>query len=264
MTNLIGLSGHMQSGKDLTAKIIQYFTSDLYKKNNFTFEQFSIITGNDSWNYCCNWQNKKFADALKDIVCLLIGCTREQLEDTEFKEKELGKEWWYYKLSIHNDIGGIKTQLKPYIGYAEYSDPKHLKELGLEECIVEVIKITPRLLLQLLGTECSRQIIHPNIWINALMSKYMIPEYYNNGELRRHVPQKWIVSDVRFKNECKAIKDRNGILIKINRDTGIKSIHQSETELDSYTDWDYIIDNNGSIENLIEQVKQILLKEEII
>lgn len=28
---------------------------------------------------------KKFADKLKDIVCILIGCTREQLEDSKFK-----------------------------------------------------------------------------------------------------------------------------------------------------------------------------------
>lgn len=54
------------------------------------------------------------------------------------------------------------------------------------------------------------------------------------------------------------------ILIKINRDTGIQSTHQSEIELDSYTDWDYEINNNGSIEDLIKQVKDVLLKEEII
>ena len=33
-----------------------------------------------------NSEIKKFADKLKDIVCLLIGCTREQLEDQEFKK----------------------------------------------------------------------------------------------------------------------------------------------------------------------------------
>jgi hypothetical protein len=30
-----------------------------------------------------------FADKLKDITCVLSGCTREQLEDYDFKEKEL-------------------------------------------------------------------------------------------------------------------------------------------------------------------------------
>ena len=45
-----------------------------------------------------NYQIKKFADKLKDIACLLIGCTREQLEDREFKEKELGEEWVAYKV----------------------------------------------------------------------------------------------------------------------------------------------------------------------
>ena len=32
---------------------------------------------------------KKFADKLKDIVCLLLGCTREQLEDRGIKSLSL-------------------------------------------------------------------------------------------------------------------------------------------------------------------------------
>ncbi len=39
--------------------------------------------------------------------------------------------------------------------------------------------------------------------------------------------------------------------------------HESETALDNYNDWDYVIDNNGTIEDLIEKVKQILIKEKI-
>ena len=40
--------------------------------------------------------------------------------------------------------------------------------------------------------------------------------------------------------------------------------HFSETALDSYQDWDYVIDNNGTIEDLIEQVKQILITEGLL
>ena len=235
MTNLIGLGYKQRVGKDLTAKIIQYLTSDP-KVGFLEWEKFPHVR-------MCEWQNKKFADTLKDIVCLLTGCTKEQLEDAKFKEKELGEEWWYYKGEV-----GIYPYDTPY---------EANKKLPL-------IKPTFRMLLQQIGTDLFRNKLHPQIWVNALMGKYMIPEYYSNNELRRHVPQKWIISDVRFNNEAKAIKDRGGILIKINRNTGIQSTHLSETELDSYTDWNYEIDNNGSITDLINQVKQILLKEKII
>jgi len=42
-----------------------------------------------------------------------------------------------------------------------------------------------------------------------------------------------------------------------------KSKHPSETALDTAT-FDYIIDNNGTIEELIIKVKKILIKERII
>ena len=121
---------------------------------------------------------------------------------------------------------------------------------------------TYRELLQYLGTELLRNQLHKNVWINSLFSKYKPTPTFEYSSIVEF--PNWIISDVRFKNECKAIKDRNGILIKINRDIGIQSTHQSEIELDSYTDWDYEINNNGSIEDLIKQVKDILLKEEII
>ena len=104
----------------------------------------------------------------------------------------------------------------------------------------------------------------------------------------------WIITDVRFPNEVAAVKAKSGINIRINRYP--KSImsckpgenpkeiifnesnkshidlykgeclrqHESETALDNYNDWDYIIENNGTIEDLIKKVKEILIKEKII
>lgn len=90
------------------------------------------------------------------------------------------------------------------------------------------------------------------------------PEKYNNGY------PNWVITDVRFPNEAEAIKEHNGITIRINRGlverTG-KMIqgpeHISETALDD-AKFDYVIENNGTIEELIEQVKKILIKEKII
>ena len=46
-----------------------------------------------SLNNSITFKNVKFADKLKDCVCILLGCTRSQLEDREFKESYLSSEW---------------------------------------------------------------------------------------------------------------------------------------------------------------------------
>ena len=186
-------------------------SSEDYKNGNYSYASFLVDRNS-------KYQIKKYADKLKDIVCLLIGCTREQLEDREFKEKELGEEWWYYK-------GEQTNRLFPY--NTPYEANKKLP----------LIKLTPRLLLQLLGTECGREIIHPNIWVNALFSKYEGKDYikYNGIKYYCNIEEdflskgvenfklikpssNWIITDVRFPDEVKAIQDRGGIVIRLERD----------------------------------------------
>ena len=387
---IIGISGKVGSGKDLVGKIIQYLTAEDVSRSCYA----NLMTNKsiDGYNNS-NWKIVKFADKLKDIICILIGCTREQLEDREFKEKELGEEWWFYKGEV-----GIYPYNTPY---------EANKKLPL-------IKYTPRKLLQDIGTDLFRNQLHPNIWVNSLMSDYKpsldstteenkrllsiwknmntrctnpnyekyhkyggrginihkewkdfevfkvwaltngytnnltldrkdtdgsyepsncrfatsslqafnknsydggtsnikgvnlysstgkwqaqiqskgIKQnlgYYDTEELakqaylkeynkilfeleqetkllqRKNYPM-WIITDCRFKNELQAIKDRDGIVIRVNRNNSLfKSvIHESETALDN-AKFDYIIDNNGTIEELIEKVKEILIKEKIL
>lgn len=242
---IIGISGKIGSGKDTVGKIIQYLkVESLYhSKLDFTCEQY---LANEKLTYLkenfagdskhtinskTNWKIKKFADKLKDIVCLLIGCTREQLEDQEFKQTELGKEWWYYF-----DDTKIK---KPFIGNS-IKDGDYL------------VKLTPRSILQLLGTEAGRSIIHPNIWINSLFSDY------------KDCTSNWIITDTRFPNEADSIKNRDGILIRINRENNNTDTHLSETSLDNYENWDYTINNNRTIQDLINKVEDILIKENLL
>ena len=65
----------------------------------------------------------------------------------------------------------------------------------------------------------------------------------------------YIIADVRYPNEVKAIKERNGILIRIDRKGAGAGNHSSETALDDYKEWDVHIENNGSIEDLFEAMK---------
>lgn len=66
----------------------------------------------------------------------------------------------------------------------------------------------------------------------------------------------WIISDLRFINEAKAIKDRNGIILEVIRNqesSNSKSEHQSEVEQLSIIP-DFIIYNNGTIDELYANV----------
>lgn len=277
---LVGISGKIGSGKDTVGKIIQFLTTNdeemlkwFEKEPNKALNEW-----NGNFNNLGKWDVKKFADTLKDIVCMLIGCTREQLEDQEFKNKELGPEWWYYKTPKGN------------ISYEEY---EKLRPLVFMEWEVKLVKPTPRLLLQIIGTECIRDKVHPNAWVNALFADYRsngIAEKYlaSRGQLvLENIYPNWIITDMRFPNEMEAVKSRGGITIRVNRpeycpncpmedltsqdcgdcvvyqDEIYQGLHESETALDN-AKFDYTIENNGTIEELMEKVRQILIKEKII
>jgi len=100
--------------------------------------------------------------------------------------------------------------------------------------------------LQLLGTNAIRDNLHKNTWVNALMADYS--EQSN-----------WIITDCRFPNELIEVKKRLGTSIRINRE-GIKPVnnHPSEVALDNY-EFDYIIENNGSLEDLDNHIKQHII-----
>jgi hypothetical protein len=290
---IIGIGYKSQVGKDVVGKIIQYLTA--YGATTFKFEDPKI-----NWNNYSNWQVHKFANALKDIVCILTGCSREQLEDNNFKNSYLGEEW--STLTKWNCPCNIILEAYEKDGKCSNCTESLSYEL-----------LTFRKLLQILGTDLLRSQLHSDTLVNALMCKYKAfpkgkaHDLKNFSELYSHPSCKscgkrytgykrqylckectendsiqtypsWCITDVRFPNECKVIKDREGILIKIERpciECGLKNghkmscshnriLHESETALDDYTDWDYIVKNDSTIEDLIEKIRDILIKEEII
>jgi hypothetical protein len=162
---------------------------------------------------------------------LLTGIPLVKFEDQEFKEQLMPLDW------VEQWVEGTTKYYK-------------------------LMKV--RDFLQRLGTEAVRDGLHKNAWVNALMSDYVInKEYWNDIANGRDIGDgypSWIITDCRFPNEFKAIKDKGGIVIRINRD-GIKPInaHPSEIALDDFN-FDYVIENNGSLEDLKESVNFILNK----
>jgi hypothetical protein len=106
--------------------------------------------------------------------------------------------------------------------------------------------MTVRDFLQRLGTDALRNNLHDNVWVNALMADY--DEEYSN----------WIITDTRFPNEAMAIKNKGGIIIRVDR-PGFEPInsHPSETGLDGWN-FDYKIQNLDDIFSLKQVVQQIL------
>lgn len=255
---IIGLAGKKGSGKDTVAKLIQILTmfpkmtdDTIIKslKKDFSNEPYEIV---------------RFADKLKDFVCSIIGCIREQLEDRDFKETELGEEWVYYKAYVPS-LTGI-DYIEIYGIFATESEALNIiNQLGYNRYKIIGKRHSPRTLMQMIGTEAGREIIHPNIWVNATMVDYKaksidIP-FGSGTRSEKHYP-KWIIPDVRFPNEVEAITKRNGLKFKVvNPNLEVTDEHESETALDNYNDYHGVIMNDSDYYNLINQVKTIILKD---
>jgi hypothetical protein len=95
---------------------------------------------------------------------------------------------------------------------------------------------------------------------NAFMEREGL---YLKEEENNLIYPSWCITDMRFPNEKEAVKEKGGITIKVVRPGTVIGNHPSETALDD-AEFDYEIINDGTIEDLIEKVKEILIKEQII
>jgi len=99
-----------------------------------------------------------------------------------------------------------------------------------------------RRLLQRLGTEAGRQTLYDTVWIDSAFDGV-------TGD-------KIAVTDPRFYNEFDAIRERDGIIWRIERPgVGPLNNHASETEATDYPHFTATILNDGSIEDLREKVR---------
>jgi hypothetical protein len=244
---IIAISGRINSGKDTVGLIIQYLTDELNKANPKEFTEWV-----DGGFHTSDWKIMKFAGKLKQIASILTGATLEQLEDQDFKKQLLGPEW---------------DQSNQYNG-------KECHECGsYGNTYVMSNNPTYRELLQVLGTEAMRNVLHENVWVNALMADYGKNVW--DPTPNDFIEPNWIITDMRFPNEMDAVKAKGGITIRVNgmyvrqgdgkatRTYSETGEHPSETALDNHK-FDYVIENNSDISALIEKVYKILVIEKII
>ncbi len=237
---IIGITGNIGSGKDTIAKMIQYYFAAKNLPSGFGIktmpEMDDFLICYDEWMFekrfkNNTWQIKKFAQKLKQCSALILGCSEQDFESEEFKNSILPDR---FQQTTQNDL---------------------FEESGLN-------KKTYRWFLQTFGTEVGRS-IQKDIWVNSLFSEYMAINVEKRADIGGAIDYSdcnfpnWIISDLRFLNEAKAIKDRNGIIIKVKRGLESTETHISEIELHKIIP-DYEINNNGNIEELYKSVSTIL------
>ena len=183
------------------------------------------------------FRRDSFANTLKDAVSAVFGWDRVLLEGRTKEAREWREhrdEWWSNRLGMN---------------------------------------ITPRWILQYWGTDVCRVAFHDDIWIASLENKM------------RKTSDNIVISDVRFPNEITAIHNAGGIVIRIKRGedpewfdaaasvnkgpNGNSSWSLSKIKLEqlkihaSETSWvggdiDYIVTNNGTIDELFSQLRNII------
>lgn len=170
-----------------------------------------------------------FADAVKDATAAIFGWPRALLEgdtDESREFRERKDEWWSEKTG--------KT-------------------------------ITPRHMLQLMGTEAGRDVFHRDLWILSVEKKIGM---YKNA----------VIADVRFPNEMAFIQRMGGFVVRVKRgndpewyEAAWNANQKGNTDLMSdysvhYSEWawighptDYQLDNistvgmlEGDIEHMIK------------
>ena len=300
---IISVSGPKGGGKDTVGKIIQSLISAHKYPKGIVDVHESVLraTENNTALSSSGWHIKGFATALKKVASILTGVPIEKWEDQEFKKSYMGEEWnkWCVKWV---DNKTKKPEQAFFTNYGEADryytilNNTPVKYLATNRQSPLKVPITYRQFLQWLGTEGVREGIHANTWVNALMSEYkpikhialekrnLANNYYHTACDKCSKPYSgykrerwcndciskytdypnWIITDTRFENELQAVKDRDGICIKVDRksvETG--DTHPSETEWRNW-EFDYVIDNDGTIEELVVKVKEMLLHFKII
>jgi hypothetical protein len=150
-----------------------------------------------------------FASALKDAVSIIFGWDRAMLEGATKESRELREkvdEWWSQRLSIPS--------------------------------------LTPRYVLQHLGTDIFRDKFHPDIWLASLERK--LSNCPKNSLI--------VITDCRFQNEISLLKKLGARMVQVDRPVIMNSlIHTSETSW-LETEFDVVINNNSTLDILREEV----------
>jgi len=129
--------------------------------------------------------------------------------------------------------------------FRAYTDDRAVKEES-----IDWIGKSPRQLMQLLGTEFGRELIHPDIWIQTLERRLVD---------RKNALPHTVVTDCRFENEAAWIRDQGGELWHIQRESCEPvASHVSENGLAFDFGYCKLLNNNGDFQDLSAAVDRLM------
>ena len=198
-------------------------------------------------------------------ICGFIGSGKDTIADYLVNLHHFRRESFASTLkdAVAQVFGWDRTMLegrtKQAREWRERVDPWWAERLGMPT-------LTPRWILQYWGTEVCRAGFHDDIWIASLENKL------------RNSSDDVVISDCRFPNEIKAIRNQGGIVLRVVRgpepewyDLAVESnvgsfdhmktaypdVHASETAWVG-TKFDAVLDNNATLDQLYKQVNDLL------
>lgn len=175
------------------------------------------------------------ADSLKELAVKVFGYGPKYYNDRKLKEADFPG----YITIDYDHIDKIMAFVCYDWGYALDS---HQVE-GLERFVGTQLK-TPRQLLQVVGTDMLRSHVRDDIFIINTFTKVASLPY-----------TKIVISDARLQNEREAIKKAGGKLLLVKRSSLMKrDSHVSENSLGKDDEYDVIINNEGTLQQLQSEV----------
>lgn len=181
----------------------------------------------------------------------IIGLSGYARSGKDSVAKVLVEEYGYTRLAFADTLREALYALDPMVTDdpdINWSISGLVKAMGWDRAKTGYPQV--RTLLQRLGTEVGRDLIHPNVWVDATFAKMR-----DGG--------KYVISDVRFPNEADAVKQWGGEIWRIMRpDTGPANDHPSETALDDYLP-DVRLYNDGTLDDLTVAVLELRLRDHV-
>lgn len=258
--NLIGIAGNPQVGKNTVGKIILYLIYVEQKEKEGIIPTITLkdfIEKNITSAYC-DWYIKRFNNNLQKIASILTGVSIDSSDNL------LGKEWKVYYVKLESATHPIDKNTQRisrfYLSEQNVKDDWFKEKTPISNFEIANDILTTSQFIKLL--EDSIKEVHPNILVNALFKDYQLqhgPSTYLNPYPSLEYPN-WIISDLKHNNEFQAIKDRGGLCIKVINIEKYKPVTAmlAKTELSSCK-FNFIIENFGTIDDLVEEVRKMLI-----
>ena len=245
----IGLNGLAGSGKDTVAKMLKTILSKEWEScqecKEYYFSRYTNPTQSATFPPSNEDKNSlvmciAYADQLKEICSTIFGLPVQRFYQNKSNAWVCINDKFQYTEIRPNDEN-IVTAEEYYYNLSNYINDSSIKYwMSLREILVYV------------GTYVLQQNINKQVFVNIVRNKIREEQYHN------HNLQYVIITDHRFIHELEYIHENNGVTITINRNSVQQLDNVAEHDLDDEEDYDYIIDNSGSYDELFNTIWDIV------